>query len=102
MNLLYSGYKPHALKQAVLVRSGRPQFMSYFTLQTAYSTAVPTREKNYSFFFLFCSVITMFNVSFIFTVVLVTAARSRSACHILLLRDKGSSAQQLGSEHHRG
>lgn len=65
-----------------------------FTLQIAYSTLVPTGGKKSGGFFY----ITVFNVSLIFTAVLVAAARNCSACHVLLSRDKGSSTLLLGSE----
>lgn len=89
---------PYILEQAALVRSDRPQFLSYFTLQTAYSTVVPTGGRKHLFFFSVVFAITVFNVSFIFTAVPVATARNRSAYHILLLQDKGSSSLRLGSE----
>lgn len=40
----------------------------------------------------------MFNVSFIFTAVPLATSRNWSACHVLLLQDKGSSSLYLDSE----
>lgn len=99
-NLLYCVYKPHILEQAATVSSDGPQSLSYFILQTAYSTAVLTGEKTYPF--CFEHVITVFSVSFAFTAVLVPAKGNRSACHLLLWQYKSSAAQHLRGRHHRG
>lgn len=98
-NLLCHVHNPNILEQAALVKSDGPQFSSFFTLQTAYSTVVPIGEKKTvrSFFLIVCA-ITVFNVSFIFTAVLVAAVRNWSACHVLLSQDKGSSTLHLGRE----
>lgn len=71
-NLLCHVHNPNILEQAALVKSDGPQFSSFFTLQTVYSTVVPIGEKKTCGFFVFLGffkivcAITVFNVSFIF------------------------------------
>lgn len=79
MNLLCSVHNAYIMEQAALVRSDGPQFLSYFTFQTAYSTVVPTGGKKQLFglvFFLIVFAVTVFNVSFIFTAVPLATSRN--------------------------
>lgn len=94
VNLLCSVHNPNILEQAALARSDGPHFLSYFYFTNCLFNSSSNRGgKKWGFFY-----ITVFNVSLIFTAVLVAAARNCSACHVLLSQDKGSSTLLLGSE----